>query len=279
MVVNISRRTLLALAAGSALPLAMAKKKIPIGLELYSVRNDLKKDLPGTLRGVAKAGYECVEFYAPYFAWTTDYTRDVRKQLDDLGMKCFSTHNGPPSFTGDGTAKAIELNQILGSRYIIMASAGKVTTIDDWKRVAETLNTGNEKMKPAGIHSGYHNHAIEWIPLDGQKPLEVLAANTDKTVVMQFDVGTCLETGNDPVAWIHKNPGRIKSLHLKDWNKEKGYRVLFGDGSPAAEWKKIFEAAEKHGGVEYYLIEQEGSDLSEMETAERCITAYRKLHM
>jgi sugar phosphate isomerase/epimerase len=264
------------LLAMMAVPLLAAKRKIPVGLELYSVRDDLKKDLPSTLSGVAKAGYECVEFYAPYFAWTMDYARDVRKQLDDLGMRCFSTHNGVPSFTGDGTSKAIELNQILGSKYIIMASAGKVTTLDEWKRVAETLNTGNEKMKPAGIHSGYHNHAIEWIPVDGQKPLELLSKNTDKTVVMQFDVGTCLETGNDPIAWIHENPGRIKSLHLKDWSKEKGYRVLFGEG--AGDWKKIFAAAEKTGGVEYYLIEQEGSDLSEMETAARCLTAFRKLH-
>jgi sugar phosphate isomerase/epimerase len=260
----------------AALPLAAAKKKIPIGLELYSVRGELRKDLPATLRGVAKAGYECVEFYAPYFTWTPDYAREVRKQLDDLNVACYSTHNGMPSFTGDGTAKAIELNLILGSRYIIMASAGNVTSIDRWKGVADTLNSGNEKMKSAKIHSGYHNHAIEWIPIEGQKPLEVLAANTEKSVVMQFDVGTCLETGNDPVAWIQKNPGRIKSLHLKDWSKEKGYRVLFGDG--AGEWKTIFAAAEKVGGVEYYLIEQEGSDLSEMETAERCLAAYKKLH-
>jgi sugar phosphate isomerase/epimerase len=92
---------------------------------------------------------------------------------------------------------------------------------------------------------------------------------------MQFDVGTCLETGNDPVAWINANPGRIKSLHLKDWNAEKGYRVLFGEG--AAPWPKIFAAAERTGGAEYYLIEQEGSDLSEMETARKCLENYRKI--
>jgi sugar phosphate isomerase/epimerase len=78
------------------------------------------------------------------------------------------------------------------------------------------------------------------------------------------------------VAWIEKNPGRIRSLHLKDWAPEKGYRVLFGEG--VAPWKKIFDAAENGGGVEYYLIEQEGSDYPELETAERCLVAYRNLH-
>jgi sugar phosphate isomerase/epimerase len=250
-------------------------KKLPVGLELYSVRGELKKDLAATVAGVAKMGYQCVEFYAPYFDWTIDYAKQVRNQLDDLGIKCYSTHNSPVSFAGDGLQKAIELNHILGSYYVVMASAGKTTTLDDWKRVAAKLNEANAVMKRNGLHAGYHNHATEWIPLEGKKPLELLAESTDKSVAMQFDVGTCLETGNDPVAWINSNPGRIKSMHLKDWGPEKGYRVLFGDG--ICPWLKIFAAAEKAGGVEYFLIEQEGSEFPEMETAAKCIAAYRKL--
>jgi sugar phosphate isomerase/epimerase len=91
--------------------------------------------------------------------------------------------------------------------------------------------------------------------MGGQRPIEVLAANTSKNVMLQLDVGTCLEAGYDAVAWIKKNPGRINSMHCKDWSPEpsKGYRVLFGEG--VAPWKKIFTAAEKTGGLEYYLIE------------------------
>lgn len=271
-----SRRSLLA--ALGAVPLAAAAKKapIPIGLELYSVRGELKKDLPATLQAVAKMGYECVEFFAPYYDWTPDYARQVRKRLDDLGMKCYSTHNGQASFTSGGLDKAIELNKILGAKFIVLASPGKVSTIDDWKQVAALLNKGNETMQPSGLHAGYHNHALEWKPIDGQKPIEILAHDTDKSVMLQLDVGTCLETGNDPVAWIRANPGRIRSLHLKDWSPAKGYRVLFGQG--VAPWKKIFAAAESVGGVEYYLIEQEGSDYPEIETADRCLVAYRDLH-
>src|SRR5277367_520773 len=96
---------------------APQKKKYPIGLELYSVRDELARDLPNTLRTVAKMGYEVVEFYAPYFDWKIPYAKEVRTLIDDIGLRCYSTHNHIESFTpGDTMAKAIELNQILGSR-------------------------------------------------------------------------------------------------------------------------------------------------------------------
>ncbi len=271
-----SRRSFLALSAAAPLWAALAADKhVPIGLELYSVRNDLKKDLLGTVRGVAKMGYQCVEFYAPYYEWTLDFAKQVRKELDALGIRCYSTHNSPQSFTPDGIGKAIEMNQALGTHYIVLAHPGKVKDMDGWKRVAEMLNKANDTMVSHGIHAGYHNHDLEWKPVDGQKPIELLAANTDKSIMLQLDVGPCLETGNDPVAWVERNPGRIRSMHCKDWSPEKGYRVLLGEG--VAPWKKLFTATESKGGIEYYLIEQEASGYSEMETAERCLAAYRKL--
>jgi sugar phosphate isomerase/epimerase len=273
---TISRRHMLAAFAASPLAALGKTKHIPVGLEMFSVRGEMHKDLSATLQVIAKQGYECVEFFAPYFEWTTDYAKQIRTQLDGLGMKCYSTHNGLKSYQDDGFDKAMELNGTLGARYIVLASAGDPKTIDGWKQVAETLNKGNEKFAKANFHAGYHNHDVEWRPIDGQRPLEVLAQETDKSVMLQLDVGTCLEAGCDPVAWIEKNPGRIRSLHLKDWGPEKGYKVLFGEG--VAPWKKIFAAAETTGGVEYYLIEQEGSQYSEIETADRCLVAFQDLH-
>jgi sugar phosphate isomerase/epimerase len=150
-----------------------------------------------------------------------------------------------------------------------------VSGVDGWKRVAETLNKANDSFKGHRLHAGYHNHDAEWRLVDGQKPIEMLAANTDTSIMLQMDVGTCLEAGSDPVAWVTKNPGRIRSMHLKDWSPQKGYRVLFGEG--IAPWKQLLAAGESVGGVEYYLIEQEGSDYPELETAQRCLAAYRKL--
>src|SRR5215470_14034545 len=131
---SISRRSFLALAAAAPLGVRAAatvsRKRVPVGLELYSVRDELAKDLPGTVRAVAKMGYEIVEFYAPYYGWTPDYAKEVRKLLDDLGIRCLSTHNGANAFTPEGIQKAIELNQILGVKYVVMASAGRVEGID-----------------------------------------------------------------------------------------------------------------------------------------------------
>lgn len=274
----ITRRSFLALAAAAPLAVsAQNRKRIPVGLELYSVRNELAKDLMGTVRAVAQMGYEGVEFYAPYFEWTPDYAKQVRKLLDELKMRCYSTHNSARSFTAENLPRAIELNQIIGSKFIVMASAGRVETLDGWKAVADTLTTAADKLRPLGLRAGFHNHATEWKPIDGVRPIDVLSTNTPKDFALQLDVGTCLEAGEDPVAFIKAHPGRVPSLHLKDWSpdREKGYRVLLGEG--VAPWKQIFEAAESSGGVEYYLVEQEGSRFPAIETAQKCLETFRKL--
>jgi sugar phosphate isomerase/epimerase len=275
---SLSRRAFLGMTA--ALPFAAASlraaKNVPVGLELYSVRGELAKDLLGTITAVGKMGYEVVEFYAPYLNWTTETAKDVRKRLDDLGVKCLSTHNNGPSFTDDGLKKAIELNQIIGSKNVIMASAPRAAGIDAWKTLAGQLTAISEKLKPLGMATGYHNHQVEWRPLEGQRPMDVIAAGTPKDVVLQFDVGTCVEVGADPVAWIKAHPGRIKSIHCKDWSKERGYAVAFGEGD--APWKQIFEAAEKDGGVEFYLVEQEvaGPD-GELAMVRHCLDNWKQL--
>jgi sugar phosphate isomerase/epimerase len=276
----ISRRSFVAASALAPLALRAAAKKIPVGLEMYSVRDELMKDVPATVNAVAKMGYEVMEFYAPYFQWTTDFAKGVRKQLDDLGVRCNSTHNNAESFTPDGIEKAIALNQILGARYIVMASTGRIAGIDGWKALGEQMTALVEKLKPLGMSSGFHNHETEWPLLEGKRPMDVLAANTPKEFMLQLDVGTCVAAKQDPVAWIKANPGRIKSIHCKDWApgsraEEKGYRVLFGEGD--SPWAKIFEAAESVGGVEYYLIEQEGSRFPSLETAQRCLATWKQM--
>jgi sugar phosphate isomerase/epimerase len=275
---TLSRRSFLAISAMAALgaSLTTGKEAIPVGLELYSVRDELAKDLPGTVRGVAKMGYQCVEFYAPYYQWNLDYAKQVKNELDSLGVRCYSTHNGLEALKPEGISKAIELNQAIGSRFIVLAHPGEnINDLDGWRRIADLLNQANQTMGAHGLHAGYHNHDAEWRPIDGKKPMEILAANTEKSVMLQLDVGTCLEAGSDPVAWVEANPGRIRSMHCKDWSPQKGYKVLFGEG--VTPWKNLFAAAESKGGIEFYLIEQEGSDYPEMETAERCLAAFRKM--
>lgn len=281
---NFSRRSFLAVSA--ALPWALrgfasavaSSKSIPVGLELYSVRDALQKDPQGTVRAVAKMGYQVIEFYGPYFEWSEAQAKDMRKVMDEIGIRCLSTHNDGDNFSDAKIKHTEALNHILGSKYVVQAWSDPKPTIDGWKELAGKLNVAADKLAAAGLKVGYHNHDAEWKPVEGKRPIEVLAASTKPEVMLQLDIGTCLEAGADPVSWIKANPGRIRSIHCKDWSPDPGvgYKTLFGEGK--ADWKSIFEAAESVGGTEYYLIEQEGSRYPELETVRRCLEAFRKTH-
>ena len=286
MITSLSRRSFLAVAgampfAASAALSALQTRKIPVGIELYSVRGELVKDLNGTVTAVAKMGYQVVEFYSPYFNWTPEQAKDVRKLLDDLGIKCLSTHNGVNAISDKLIQQAIDLNGTIGSKAIIIASPPKVQGVDGWKSFAEALTKAAEKLRASGMVTGFHNHATEWRPAaegSTERAMDVLAAHTPKDVVLQLDCGTCVEAGSDPVAWIKAHPGRIKSLHLKDWGagEGRGYNVAFGEGD--VQWKALLDAAETVGGAEYYLIEQEHAGaIGEIAMAQKCLENYKKL--
>jgi sugar phosphate isomerase/epimerase len=276
----LNRRSFLALSPALlfALKVRASAKAVPIGLELYSVREALKQDPEGTVRAVAKMGYQCIEFYGPYFEWSEAQTKQTRKLIDDLGIRCYSTHNDEKNFSTENINRARDMNLTLGCKYMVMASSSPDPGIDGWKKVADELNAAAEKLEGSGLKPGYHNHQPEFTPVEGVRPMEILAKNTKPSVMLQLDVGTCINAGSDPVAWIRSNPGRIHSLHLKDWSSDpaKGYQALFGEGD--AKWKDIFAAAERVGGVEYYLLEQEGSRFGELETAQRCLQTYKATH-
>jgi sugar phosphate isomerase/epimerase len=278
---TLSRRHFLTLSA--ALPWALSARasstSIPVGLELYSVRGELKKNPDATVRSVAQMGYQVVEFYGPYFEWSEAQTKQMRKLLDDLGIRCLSTHNDEANLSPQKLDRARDLNLILGSKYVVQAWSDPKSSLDQWEPVADRLNQAAEKLEPAGLHVGYHNHNAEFTGAKGQRPIDLIAKSTKPSVVLQLDVGTCLEAGGDPVEWIKSNPGRIRSMHCKDWSSDpaKAYKVLFGEG--AADWTGIFKAAEDVGGVEYYLVEQEGSRYSEFDTAKKCLQAFQKKHL
>jgi sugar phosphate isomerase/epimerase len=279
---GISRRSFVAMTA--VLPWALhgiawaAASSIPVGLELYSVREGLKSDAEGTVRAVAQMGYEVVEFYAPYRDWTDAQAKSMRKVMDEVGIKCYSTHNDEDYFSAEKMERTRDLNLILGCKYVVQAWSDPKVRLDDYRKLADSLNAAAEKLAPAGLKVGYHNHDAEWKVVEGKRPMEILAAGTKPSVMLQLDVGTCLEAGGDPVAWIKANPGRIHSIHCKDWSRDPavGYKTLFGEG--VADWKGIFHAAENGGGVEYYLVEQEGSRYSELETVKRCLQGFRAAH-
>jgi sugar phosphate isomerase/epimerase len=278
----LSRRSFLKLAGATPMAAALTDisqqtppTKIPVGLEMYSLRDEEQKDRMATLQAVADMGYDGVEFWGPYFEWTDDYAKEVKKRLDTLGLRCFSTHTRRPYFSAENFPRAIELNHILGSRYIVMAHSEKVDGLDGWKQLAEVLTQAHEKVRPLGLRAAFHNYPSDFRLLGDTRPIDILAANTPKDFAFQLDT-VMMSAGADPVAFVKANPGRVKSYHLKDWSPgEDGGRVLLGEG--IGPWKALFQVAESVGGVEYYLIEQEGSRFTPMETAKRCLQNYRSL--
>ncbi|MBN8247259.1 MAG: sugar phosphate isomerase/epimerase [Verrucomicrobia bacterium] len=248
-----------------------ASRPIPVGLQMYSVRGEEKRDLLATLRAVRGMGYDCVEFWAPYAAWTPERAREVRRQLDDLGLRCHSNHTAAADFAAPALPRIVELNHILGSRRVIMAHAGPQPDLDGWRRTAAVLARASAALGSEGLSVGYHNWDVDFRPVDGVRPVDILTGNTPREVFFELDVATCLAAGADPIAFVRANAGRIRTYHLKDWSSDpqKQYRVLLGEG--IGRWKELLDVAETVGGVEYYLIEQEGSRFSELETARRCL--------
>jgi sugar phosphate isomerase/epimerase len=272
----LSRRNFITSTAVAAAAIAQplqAKRKVPVALQLYSIRQDCQADLPGSLVAVAKMGYDGVEF-AGYYGRNA---KEVRKMLDDLKLKAFSTHIGLKTLMGDELEKTIEFSKILGNPRLTVASLPTVKTIQGWYDYAKQFNEIAAKLKKHKMQVGFHNHAGELDLMEGKRPWDVFLDNTSKDVTGQMHMQHFPAKGLDPVAYITKYRGRSRLLHLIDYAPNKR-PVLLGDG--VIEWKKIFDAAEKYGGVECYIVEQESypEPLTRLQCVDRCLQNFRKLH-
>jgi len=277
---EIPRRDLLRMgAAGAAAAWAatrakrgLAAGKVPIGVQLYSVRHDCEKDLPGTLKALKGFGYEAVEF-AGYYGRSA---AEMRKLLDDNGLKCCGTHTGLDTLEGDALAKTIDYNKAIGNRLLIVPGIPEERrkTAEDWKKLAALFDSIADKAAPAGMRVGYHNHNVEFVAMGGSTPWDIFFGGTDKGVVQQIDTGNCIEGGGDPVALIKRYPGRTASIHIKEFSKTKP-DAFVGEGD--VPWKAIFEACESVGGTEWYIVEYEHESQPALPSVDRCLRNLRKM--
>lgn len=267
---DLSRRSFVAAAIGAGTPLVAARKRIPIGVQLYSVRSVAPADVPGTLAGIKKLGYEGVEF-AGY------YNRDaktMRQLLDDSGLQCCGTHIGLRTMLGEELARTIEFNQVIGNQKLVVPSMPGVKTIEDWSKNADTFSEIAEKLKPQRMRIGFHNHTVEFQPVDGQTPEDVFFAKANKDVFLQLDIGHCVRAGADPVAYMKKFPGRVLSVHVKEYNPSRR-DALIGEGE--VKWPQVLDACEGVGGTEWYIVEEESQAYKGLEGLERSIQNLKKL--
>jgi sugar phosphate isomerase/epimerase len=282
---NLSRRTFLkttaasiaaAYTAGSGCneqtKLGKAKRKIPLGLQLYSVRTECQKDLPGTIEAVAKIGYQGVEFAGYY-----DYSaKDLRKLLDDNGLKCCGTHAQFDTLLGDNLPKTIEFNKVIGNKYLIVPwlDPNKYSSAEGWKNAAEVFNELAEKVEPHKMQVGYHNHSHEFKPVDGQVPWDIFFGNTRKDVIMQFDTGNAMHGGGDAIPYLKRYPGRAVTVHLKEYSATNKNAII-GEGD--IPWEELLTLCETIGGTKWYIIEEEKDVYPPLKAAELCYKNFRKL--
>jgi sugar phosphate isomerase/epimerase len=246
--------------------------KIPVGLELYSVREDCARDLPGTLAAVAKMGYEGVEF-AGYHNRTAP---ELRKMLDDLGLKCCGTHTGFNTLLGDELPHTIEFNQILGNKYLIVPGLPEQNRSSRaaWLETARQMNEAAERAAPHGMQVGYHNHGVEFQPMEGELPWDTFFSSTKPEVIMQLDFGNALHGGGNPIPYVERYPGRATTVHLKEYSATND-KALIGEGD--VNWQQLFQLCESIGGTKWYIVEHETYAYPPLECVDRCLQAVRKM--
>lgn len=246
--------------------------RIPIALQLYSVRHDCEKDLPRVIKAVAEMGYEGVEF-AGYYGYSA---KELRQLLDDHGLKVAGSHVPLESLLGDELKRTIEFNQILGNKYLVVPWMPERMRPDrkGWLECAKLFNELAEAVKPHGMRVGYHNHHFEFERLDGELPWDIFFGNTREDVVMQLDTGNALRGGAQAAPILERYPGRALTVHLKEYSAVNE-KALLGEGD--VPWAEVFHLCETVGGTEWYIIEQETYPYEPLECARRCLEALRAM--
>ena len=282
-----SRRSFLkatgAVAAIAAASRLEAKRlRLPIGLQLYSVRNLLPKDFDGTLAQVRSAGYTVVEA-AGYFDRTA---ADFRHAMDTAGLRCISTHH-PLNVLETQLDQWLDYGHTIGLEYMVCSSSGGMhrdpatkgpPTLDDWRWIAGEFNRIGEKIKSAGITFGVHNHVPEFAVIDGVLVYdELLRLTYPKFVVFEMDCGWVYASGHNPVDYLSKTPERFPLMHVKDMTQgANGQMHSIEMGRGKIDYAPILRAAT---GLKQYFIEQEEFDIDPMQALRIDAEYMRNLRM
>lgn len=233
--------------------LTPSRKLARVGLQLYSVRDLMKADLPGTLAKVASVGYKEVEF-AGYFGRTPS---EIRELLRQNGLTSPSTHLSFDSLT-TGWQKQLDDAKTAGHEWVTIAyiAEEKRKTLDDWKRHAELFNRAAAQAKSAGLRFAYHNHNFEITPLEGTRPLDLLLTSTDpKLVDFEMDLYWVVFGGGNPVDFFSRYPGRFPLVHVKDSAGPPDNKMA-DVGSGTINFRQIFAQSER-AGIKHYFVEHD----------------------
>jgi sugar phosphate isomerase/epimerase len=259
---KLTRRSFLGMAGAlpfaaslAARPRASTAGRIPIAVQMYSVRGDCQKDFDAALEQVAAMGFEGVEF-AGYYTYATR-APELRKRLDALKLKAAGTHIGLETLQGDAAKSTIEFHQALGCRFLIVPGHAAFTDPEKSKALAETFNELAATLKPLGMACGYHNHMAEFGKDVDKTYWDLFAERTSSDVILQQDCGWTTAAGFDPVAYVKKYPGRTRTVHFKPFARpaDAGRKAILGQDS--VDWAAVYAACAAVGGTEWVVVEQE----------------------
>jgi sugar phosphate isomerase/epimerase len=237
---------------GDARPAAERIKRI--GLQLYTVRDEMAKDVDRTLARVAAIGYKEVEF-AGYFARTP---QQIRTALDANGLSAPSSHIDIATVRAADWPRTLERARTMGMSYLIVASLDDDDRVSQqsYRAAADTLIGASRAAAAAGITLGYHNHNYEFEPLGGKTGLEIMLARTaGSSVVFEMDIYWITSAGQDPLAWFAGWPGRFPLVHVKDAGPAPKYE-MHDVGAGVIDWKHVFKMG-KQAGIKYYFVEHD----------------------
>jgi sugar phosphate isomerase/epimerase len=265
-------------------PADVLKNEKKVGIQLYSVRDEIFKDPKGVIKKVAAAGYKEVEMFGldasnKFYGLTVKETAQV---LKDNNLKSPSGHYMPEKFlfdngNGDDVKNICDVCHTLGNKYFIIPwmSEEKRKNIEQYKVLAERINKAGELCKTAGVQLAYHNHDFEFADLNGEHGYDVLLNNTDKDLVkMEMDLYWVVRAGYNPVELFKKHPGRFHLWHVKDMLKtDKTKNTEVGNGT--VDFKTIFANA-KLAGVKHYMVEQENTYVPDIFTSIKTSCSYTK---
>jgi sugar phosphate isomerase/epimerase len=235
------------------------------GVQLYTVRDRMAEDVPGTLRAVAEMGYGEVEF-AGLFGTSP---RDMRAMLDDLGLRAASSHHGIDEIRGDWES-VLDGAETLGQSQVVLPSLPReARTAEGLRALAEEMNRAGEAARARGLAFGFHNHDFEVTPLESVdvRPLNILLAATDEELVsFQLDLFWAVHGGTDPLDWFRGSPGRFRSVHVKD-RTASGEMVAVGQG--VLDFARLLTVGEEVGGVRHAFVEHDrpGDSLASIRTS------------
>ncbi len=244
-----------------------------LGIQLYTVRRELAKDVEGTLSRLADIGYREVEFAG----YPNGTARSLRKILDRLRLSAPSGHVGLQALRSDWD-RTLDQGAILGQHYVVVAfvPSNERRTADDWKRIAALFNKAGEAARARGLQFAYHNHDYEFVPLEGQVPYDLLLQETDPRLVqLELDLYWITKGGQDPLAYFAKWPGRFPLVHIKDMDATPR-RSFTEVGRGTIDFKRIFGKA-KQAGIRHYFYEQDEVPGSPFDSAKASFDYLRAL--